>query len=73
MGLYQYEPLAIGRSNDVYSYPVWSNRFGWIMAGSSCMCIPVVAVYYLLTAKGTLIEVRIIVKIYFRKCSRPFT
>ena len=57
MGLYQYEPLTIGRSRDIYSYPDWSNTFGWIMAGSSCMCIPVVAIYYLATAKGSLMEV----------------
>ena len=62
MGLYQYEPLSIGRSSDVYSYPFWSNLFGWIMAGSSCICIPIVAVYYLITAKGTLVEVVSIIK-----------
>jgi len=32
-----------------YSYPHWANVTGWIIAGSSMMAVPVVAVYQLLT------------------------
>lgn len=57
MGLWAYAPLEIGRSTEVYSYPIWSNVFGWVIAASSAACIPIAAMYYILKAKGSFIEV----------------
>ncbi|KAH9635344.1 hypothetical protein HF086_017910 [Spodoptera exigua] len=51
-GLLDYEPL---RYED-YVYPGWANALGWAIAGSSVMCIPTVAIYKLITAKGTFVE-----------------
>jgi hypothetical protein len=57
MGLYGYVPLELPRTDENYVYPFWSNILGWMIAASSCICIPVVAIYYLATAKGTFMEV----------------
>ncbi|CAF0752641.1 unnamed protein product [Brachionus calyciflorus] len=56
MGIYGYRPLTIMRTNDTYSYPEWSNSLGWIIAASSCILIPLVAIYNLCTAKGSFKE-----------------
>lgn len=53
-GLLDYEPL----SYDSYVYPLWANALGWVIAGSSVICIPTVAIYKILTTKGTFLEVR---------------
>lgn len=57
MGLYGYAPLVIARTNHVYAYPLWSNILGWVIVASSCMFIPLVALYQILKQKGTLSEV----------------
>ncbi|CAH2086154.1 unnamed protein product [Euphydryas editha] len=51
-GLMDYEPL----SYDNYVYPLWANALGWVIAGSSVICIPTVAIYKILTTKGTFFE-----------------
>ncbi|KAJ8722481.1 hypothetical protein PYW07_003661 [Mythimna separata] len=51
-GLLDYEPLRY----ENYIYPAWANALGWAIAGSSVMCIPTVAIYKLLTTKGTFVE-----------------
>jgi hypothetical protein len=57
MGVYGYVPLEISRTGATYRYPTWANIFGWMIAASSCICIPIVAIYHLCKAKGTFLEV----------------
>lgn len=52
-GLLDYEPLQY----EGYVYPGWANALGWAIAGSSVLCIPTVAIFKLLTTKGTFFEV----------------
>lgn len=52
-GLLDYEPLQY----EGYIYPAWANALGWAIAGSSVMCIPTVAIYKMLTTKGSFLEV----------------
>ncbi len=59
MGIYGYAPLEISRTNHVYKYPLWSNIMGWIIVASSCMFIPLVAIYQFCKAKGSLKEVKL--------------
>ncbi|CAB3235025.1 unnamed protein product [Arctia plantaginis] len=51
-GLLDYEPLQY----EDYVYPGWANALGWAIAGSSVLCIPTVAIFKLLTTKGTFLE-----------------
>ncbi|KAI5641663.1 sodium:neurotransmitter symporter family domain-containing protein [Phthorimaea operculella] len=51
-GLLDWEPLQY----ENYIYPLWANCLGWAIAGSSVMCIPVVAIFKILTTKGTFVE-----------------
>ncbi|RVE42750.1 hypothetical protein evm_012574 [Chilo suppressalis] len=51
-GLLDYEPLQY----EGYIYPWWANALGWAIAGSSVLCIPAVAIFKLLTTKGTFFE-----------------
>ncbi|CAG5051397.1 unnamed protein product [Parnassius apollo] len=51
-GLLDYQPLAY----EGYVYPAWANGLGWAIAGSSVICIPVVAIYKIITTKGSFIE-----------------
>ncbi|RNA05089.1 sodium-dependent noradrenaline transporter [Brachionus plicatilis] len=55
-GIYGYRPLEIMRTNSSYLYPEWSNFTGWIVAASSCILIPLVAIYRLIVAKGSFKE-----------------
>ncbi|CAL1286114.1 unnamed protein product [Larinioides sclopetarius] len=48
-GLISYEPL----SYEQYEYPPWANVFGMMIAASSVLCIPFVALYKLLKTPGT--------------------
>ncbi|GBN54243.1 Sodium-dependent dopamine transporter, partial [Araneus ventricosus] len=48
-GLVSYEPL----SYEQYEYPPWANVFGMMIAASSVLCIPFVAIYKLLRTPGT--------------------
>jgi hypothetical protein len=57
MGFYGYCPLVIARTNQVYEYPTWANIFGWVIAASSVIFIPLVAIKEIIIAKGTLLEV----------------
>lgn len=45
-GLLHHTPLV----DKNYEYPVWANVLGWLMAGMSMACIPVIAlvmtIYY---------------------------
>lgn len=52
-GLLDYEPLQY----EGYIYPMWANILGWAIAGSSVLCIPVVAIFKILTTKGSFTEV----------------
>nr|AAZ17654.1 dopamine transporter [Eloria noyesi] len=51
-GLLDYQPLEYGN----YVYPSWANALGWAIAGSSVICIPTVAIYKLLTTKGSFVQ-----------------
>jgi solute carrier family 6 dopamine transporter-like protein 3 len=72
MGIYAYQPLEISRTNDTYAYPLWANILGWVVAASSCICIPIVAVYNLYMTKGTFMEVIQILKFDFFKFQFDF-
>lgn len=48
-GLLGYEPL----SYEDYTYPTWANILGWVIAGSSVIMIPIVAIYKFLTTSGS--------------------
>lgn len=48
-GLYDYEPLEY----DGYVYPGWANVLGFIIAASSVLCIPIMAVYQFVSAPGS--------------------
>ena len=52
--LVTYEPLTY---NKTYHYPRWAQALGWLMALSSIMCIPLVAIIKFLLAEGTFYEV----------------
>jgi solute carrier family 6 dopamine transporter-like protein 3 len=65
MGIYGYAPLEIPRTNQVYAYPFWANLLGWIIAASSSLCIPIVAIYFLLSTKGSFLE-------RLKICTTPF-
>jgi Sodium:neurotransmitter symporter family len=52
-GLIGYTPL----SYENYLYPTWANVLGFCIAGSSMICIPIVAIYKLLVTPGTLKQV----------------
>uniref|UniRef100_A0A1I8JIY4 Sodium-and chloride-dependent GABA transporter 2 n=1 Tax=Macrostomum lignano TaxID=282301 RepID=A0A1I8JIY4_9PLAT len=51
-GLYQHEPLSLGP----YKYPAWANIVGWMLAASSIIWIPGVAVVQLCTTPGSFRE-----------------
>lgn len=63
--LIQYKPLAFKD----YQYPEWGINFGWLLALSSMLSIPVYAVYKFLSTSGTFKEVRIP---KFRQNSKAF-
>lgn len=48
-GLVSYEPLTY----EDYKYPPWANVFGMMLAASSVLCIPVVAIWKILSTSGT--------------------
>ncbi|RZC40284.1 sodium-dependent dopamine transporter-like [Asbolus verrucosus] len=52
-GLLGYEPL----SYEDYVYPGWANVLGWLIAGSSVIMIPIVAIFKILTTPGSFIKV----------------
>lgn len=47
-GLINYEPLKY----DDYVYPYWANVLGLMIAASSVLCIPIMAVYQFIIAPG---------------------
>lgn len=57
-GLVGYEPL----SYEDYVYPVWANVLGWLIACSSIIMIPSMAIYKLCTTPGSFVQVCILKK-----------
>ncbi|CAH1800555.1 unnamed protein product [Owenia fusiformis] len=51
-GLVFHEPLTYEK----YVYPGWANMIGWLIAMSSVVCIPGVALIQIIRAPGTLLE-----------------
>ncbi|XP_061668127.1 sodium- and chloride-dependent creatine transporter 1-like isoform X1 [Syngnathoides biaculeatus] len=51
--VFNYKPLSY---NNVYTYPLWGEMFGWALALSSMLCIPLTVVFKLLRSKGTIRE-----------------
>ncbi|XP_075552545.1 sodium- and chloride-dependent GABA transporter 1-like isoform X2 [Dermacentor variabilis] len=49
----QYRPPVYAKT---YFYPWWGELIGWFMALISVMMIPIYAIYYLITAKGSLFK-----------------
>jgi solute carrier family 6 dopamine transporter-like protein 3 len=52
-GLLGYEPL----SYEDYVYPGWANVLGWLIASSSVVMIPLVAIFKILTTPGSFLKV----------------
>ncbi|CAK6968241.1 sodium- and chloride-dependent creatine transporter 1 [Scomber scombrus] len=48
-----YKPLTY---NTVYTYPLWGEVLGWLLALSSMLCIPITVLFKLLRCKGSLRE-----------------
>ena len=57
MGLYDYQPLRIVRTAGTYVFPKGANFFGWCVALSSSLWIPIIAIYTIFKARGTFLEV----------------
>lgn len=55
-GLMGYEPL----SYEGYIYPVWANVLGWLIACSSIVMIPGMAIYKISTTPGSFVQVSIV-------------
>ncbi|KAL6447806.1 hypothetical protein ACFW04_000140 [Cataglyphis niger] len=55
-GLMGYEPL----SYEDYIYPVWANVLGWLIACSSIVMIPGMAIYKICTTPGSFIQVSVL-------------
>jgi len=55
-GLMGYEPL----SYEGYIYPVWANVLGWLIASSSIVMIPGMAIYKIITTPGSFVQVSIL-------------
>ena len=53
-GFIQYKPPKYGEE---YVYPVWANVLGWLIACSSILCIPAMAMYKFITTPGPLLLV----------------
>ncbi|CAH1378553.1 hypothetical protein MTP99_002379 [Tenebrio molitor] len=51
-GLLGYEPL----SYEDYVYPGWANVLGWLIASSSVVMIPLVAIFKILTTPGSFLK-----------------
>jgi len=51
-----YEPL----SYEDYVYPVWANILGWLIACSSIIMIPGMAIYKISSTSGSFIQVSIL-------------
>jgi len=41
-----------------YSYPYWANVLGWLIAASSMVAVPVLAIYHLVRLPGSPRQVR---------------
>lgn len=48
-----YEPLTY----EDYVYPLWANVMGWLIASSSIIMIPGVAIYKIIVTPGTFVQV----------------
>lgn len=55
-GLMGYEPL----SYEGYIYPVWANVLGWLIACSSIVMIPGMAIYKISTTPGSFCQVSVL-------------
>lgn len=62
-GLMGYEPL----SYEGYIYPVWANVLGWLIASSSIVMIPGMAIYKIITTPGSFVQVSILFVIFILK------
>ena len=58
-GLINHTPVTYG----TYSYPTWAVGCGWIIAMSSIVPIPIVFATKLVNAKGSLFQVRYMMKL----------
>lgn len=50
-----YEPLTY----EDYVYPVWANILGWLIACSSIIMIPGIAIYKIMSTPGSIVQVSI--------------
>jgi len=59
-----YSNLTYDRKSVSYHYPQWAICVGWMMAAASIIWIPLVAIYRLCQAKGSLKQVNVHQKHY---------
>ena len=52
-----FAPLKYESSMGQYVYPDWANSVGWCIVASSMLIVPLMAIYQILTAPGTLKQV----------------
>merc|ERR1719414_1017611 len=50
--IFTYKPVMYGD----YEYPMWAEIMGLLISASSMICIPLYAVYYVLSGPGSIIE-----------------
>ena len=53
-----HQPLTYQSSQGQYVYPEWANMAGWCISGSSMLLIPLVAIYQIIKAPGSLRQVQ---------------
>ena len=51
----QYTPVKFGKD---YKYPIEWEALGLVISLSSMVCVPIYAVYYVVSGPGTIMEVR---------------
>jgi len=71
--MYTYEDLQ----TDDYVYPKWSIAVGWVLTGSSLVCIPLYMVYAFIVTPGSFQQVHFAATSYYIKCyakrvSKPY-
>lgn len=67
-GLMGYEPL----SYEGYVYPVWANILGWLIACSSIVMIPGMAIYKICSTPGSFLQVSSFYYIYNFECDNLY-
>lgn len=71
LALFNYKPLTY--QNGKYEYPYWAHLIGWLITGTTLICIPAFAIFNIYRAQGSsLIEVNFFAKSQFFKLLKSF-